>query len=177
MGDQAPHQAPPPISGPRLFFEALLGSGLFTGYFPLAPATVTSFFVLAPAYFLIRFPLWHALATVAVFFLGVWVATDLERVWGRDPGRVTIDEVAGTFVTFFWMVPVPSVWGMLVGFLIWRFFDIVKLPFIDKSQRLRGGWGVMVDDLLAGICANVVLRIVLLILVRFAPTVGGVLVR
>jgi phosphatidylglycerophosphatase A len=75
------------------------------------------------------------------------------------------------------MVPVPSVWGMLVGFIIWRFFDIVKLPFIDRSQDLPGGWGVMTDDLLAGICANVSLRGVLWLLVRFAPAVGAALVR
>lgn len=177
MGNEAPHQARPPIRGPRLFFEALLGSGLFTGYSPLAPATVTSLFALAPAWFLIRHPLPHAAVTVVVFFLGVRLATDLEKVWGKDPGRVTIDEVAGTLVTFFWMVPAPSVWGMLVGFLIWRFFDIVKLPFIDRSQDLPGGWGVMVDDLLAGACANLALRGVLFLLVRFAPAVGALLVR
>jgi phosphatidylglycerophosphatase A len=177
MGDQAPHQARPAIRGPRLFFEALLGSGLFTGYSPLAPATVTSFFALVPTYYLIRHPLVHAGAAAAVFFLGVWLATDLEKVWGKDPGRVTIDEVAGTLVTFFWMVPVPSIWGVLVGFIIWRFFDIVKLPFIDRSQNLPGGWGVMIDDLLAGVCANISLRGVLWLLVRFAPAVGAVLVR
>jgi phosphatidylglycerophosphatase A len=127
----------------------------------LAPATVTSFFVLLPAYLLARSPLWHwhALATVAVFFVGVPIATDLEKVWGKDPHRVTIDEVAGTLVTFF-LNPV-SIWGLGLGFLLWRFFDIVKLPFIDKSQRLPGGWGIMVDDVLAGMCANIVLRIAL----------------
>jgi len=62
-------------------------------------------------------------------------------------------------VTFF-LNPV-SIWGLGVGFLLSRFFDIFKLPFIDKSQRLPGGWGIMVDDVLAGICANLVLRLAL----------------
>ncbi len=145
----------------RFSLEALVGSGLFTGYFPIAPATVTSLFVLLPAFFLARFPLWHALAAVVIFFVGVPVATDLERVWGKDPGRVTIDEVVGTLVTFF-LNPV-SLWGLGAGFVLWRFFDIVKLPFIDKSQRLPGGWGIMIDDVLAGVCANLVLRLGLVV--------------
>lgn len=156
MGEPVPDQAPP-LGRARFCLEALVGSVLFTGYFPIAPATVTSLFVLLPAFFLARLPVWHALVTVAVFFIGVPIATDLERVWGKDPGRVTIDEVVGTLITYF-LNPV-SVFGLGVGFLLWRFFDIVKLPFIDKSQRLPGGWGIMVDDVLAGICANIVLRV------------------
>jgi phosphatidylglycerophosphatase A len=161
MGEEVPQQAPP-LGRTRFFLEALVGSGLFTGYFPIAPATVTSFFVLLPAFFLARLPVWNGVAFVAVFFLGVPIATDLERFWGKDPHRVTIDEVAGTLVTFFFN-PV-SIWGLGVGFLLWRFFDIVKLPFIDKSQRLPGGWGIMVDDVLAGICANLVLRLGLILI-------------
>jgi phosphatidylglycerophosphatase A len=161
VGAEVPEQAPP-LGRTRFFLEALVGSGLFTGYFPLAPATVTSFFVLLPAYFLARFPLWHGLVTVAVFFIGVPIATDLEKVWGKDPHRVTIDEIPGTLITFF-LNPV-SVLGLGLGFLLWRFFDIFKLPFIDKSQRLPGGWGIMVDDALAGICANLVLRLGLFLL-------------
>jgi len=156
MGEEVPEQAPP-LGRTRFFLEALVGSVLFTGYFPIAPATVTSLFVLLPAFFLARLRVWNAVAMVAIFIIGVPIATDLERVWGKDPHRVTIDEVAGTLVTFFFN-PV-SVWGLGVGFLLWRFFDIVKLPFIDRSQRLPGGWGIMVDDVLAGICANLVLRL------------------
>ncbi len=156
MGNKTPHQAPP-LRGPRFFFEALVGSALFTGYSPIAPATVTSFFVLVPAYFLASSPLWHGLAIIVLFFAGVFVAGDLEKVWGKDPGRVTIDEVVGTLITFFWL-PV-SIWGMLAGFLVWRFFDIVKLPFVNRSQDLPRGWGVMVDDVLAGILAQVTMRL------------------
>ncbi len=156
MGAEVPEQAAP-LGRARFFFEALVGSGLFTGYFPIAPATVTSLLVLLPAFFLARHPVWNAVAVAAVFFAGVPIATDLEKVWGKDPGRVTIDEVAGTLVTFF-LNPV-SVWGLGAGFVLWRFFDIVKLPFIDKSQHLPRGWGIMIDDVLAGICANLVLRV------------------
>jgi phosphatidylglycerophosphatase A len=174
MGETVPEQAPA-LGRTRYLVEALVGSGLFTGYFPIAPATVTSLFVLLPAYFLVRLPLWHALVIVVLFFVGVPIATDLEKVWGRDPGRVTIDEIVGTLITFF-LIPV-SAWGLVPGFFLWRFFDIVKLPFIDRSQRLPGGWGVMADDVLAGICANLTLRVLLWAALRFVPNVGGLLVR
>jgi len=163
MGAAVPHQAPQ-IKGPRRFFTALVGSGLFTGYFPIAPATVTSFFTLVPVYLLTRHRLWlgQALAIVGLFFWGVVIATDLERVWGKDPKRVTIDEIVGTLITFF-LVPY-SVKVLVLGFFVWRFFDIVKLPFIRKSQALPGGWGVMIDDVLAGICANLLLQVAIRLL-------------
>ncbi len=172
MGSATSQQAPPPLKGPRLFFEALLGSGLFTGYSPVAPATVTSLFVLVPAYFLRPMPIWHAVAAVAVFFVGVPIATDLERNWGKDPGRVTIDEVVGTLITFL-LLPGLTVWGFLLGFLVWRFYDIVKLPFIDRSQQLPGGWGIMIDDVLAGICAHLTLQL----LFRVGPLLVPAIVR
>jgi phosphatidylglycerophosphatase A len=173
MGKQTPHQAPP-LRGPRFFLEALVGSALFTGYSPIAPATVTSFFMLVPVYYLAPFPLWSSLAIVVLFFVGVLVAGDLEKVWGKDPRRVTIDEVVGTLITFFWL-PV-SIWGMLVGFFVWRFFDIVKLPFVNRSQDLPGGWGVMMDDVLAGILANLVMRL-LLLATTLVPAVRALLTR
>jgi len=152
-----------------------VGTGLFTGYFPVAPATFSSLFVLVPAYFLAPLPLWHALAIVAVFFVGVPVSTELEKVWGKDPGRVTIDEVVGTLITFF-LIPV-SLWGLVPGFFLWRFFDIVKLPFIDRSQKLPGGWGIMIDDVLAGVCANLALRLFIWAVRIVWPAVGLALLR
>ena len=154
--------------------EALVGSGLLTGYFPLAPATATSFFALLPVFFLARLPVLHALVAVVVFFVGVPIAGDLERVWGEDPHRVTIDEVAGTLVTFLFN-PV-SLWGLGVGFVLWRFFDIVKLPFVNRSQDLPGGWGVMVDDVLAGILAQITMRL-LLWAATLVPVVHTLLTR
>lgn len=146
----------------KFWFQAALGSGLFTGYFPIAPATVTSFFTLIPAFFLCRLPLLSAFIIVMVFFLGVWLANDLEKVWGKDPKRVTIDEICGTLITFFYL-PV-SIWGLVLGFFLWRGFDVLKLPFINQIQRVKGGWGVMLDDVLAGVCANVVLRVLVLLI-------------
>ncbi len=150
--------------GAKFWLQAALASGFFTGYSPLAPATVTSFFTLLPAYFLSRQPLLNGLIVVATFFFGVWLADDMEKIWGKDPKRVTIDEICGTLITFFYL-PV-SIWGLVLGFFLWRGFDVLKLPFINRVQRVKGGWGVMLDDVLAGVCANLVLRILVLLIPR-----------
>lgn len=180
MGNPAPEQAPPLTGsdGRGRFFllRAAVGSGLFTGYSPFAPATVTSLFTLVPAWFLRPWPVWHALVIIAVFFIGVPLATGLERVWGPDPGRVTIDEVAGTLLTFF-ALPGLTAWSLFIGFVLWRFFDIVKLPFIDRSQKLPGGWGIMIDDILAGVCANLAMQLLLRVGPLLVPAVRPVLVR
>ncbi|MGQ9678250.1 MAG: phosphatidylglycerophosphatase A family protein [bacterium] len=164
MGAQVP-ESPSPLNrrtGVKLFFQSALASGFFTGYFPFAPATVTSLFSLIPAYFLARKHVLALVVILVVFFLGVFLADEMEKVWGKDPARVTIDEIVGTFITFFFN-PV-SLLGLAVGFVLWRLFDIVKLPFINRVQGVRGGWGVMLDDVLSGICANLALQILRLVL-------------
>jgi len=179
MGKQAPEQTPAlkqsrPGRGRLFWLKAAVGSGLFTGFSPLAPATVTSLFTLVPVWYLHHWPVGHAAAVVLVFSVGVPIATVLEKHWGPDPGRVTIDEIAGTLLTFL-LLPGLTVWSLFIGFAFWRFFDIVKLPFIDRSQRLPGGWGIMTDDILAGICANLVMQALLRIGPRLIPALDSIL--
>lgn len=179
MGATLPEQTPPlddsfdkaprpRARGARFVFAAAIGTALGSGFFPFAPASFTSLLMLVPGYFLARQPLLATALIVSLFFVGVPIAGYLEGFWGRDPHPVTLDEVVGTLVTFLFN-PV-SLWGLGAGFLIWRFFDVVKLPFVDRSQRLPGGWGVMTDDLLAGVCANLILRLALALvpLLRYA---------
>jgi len=142
--------------------KKLIGTFFFTGFSPILPATVASFFSLILPFFLHPFPLLYLLITFSIFFLGVHIATDLEKIWGKDARRITIDEVLGILVTFLFITPIN--WKILFGgFLLFRFFDIAKLPFIKKSQKIRGGWGVMIDDLLAGILSNLALRFLILL--------------
>ncbi|MEO0102706.1 MAG: phosphatidylglycerophosphatase A [candidate division WOR-3 bacterium] len=151
------------ISGKSI--KIILGTFFFTGFSPIFPATVASFFSLIFPFFLHPFPLLYLFFTIFLFFLGVYIATDLEKIWGKDARRITIDEVLGILVTFLFIAPInPKT--ILLGFLLFRFFDIVKLPFIKNSQRIRGGWGVMIDDLLAGILSNVALQILILLGMR-----------
>ena len=98
--------------------------------------------------------------TVVLFVLGVWSANKVEPEWGEDSYRVVIDEMAGMCLTLCF---VPVRWQyMAVGLLLFRFFDIAKPLGIRKMERLSSGWGVMMDDMLAGAYANLLLQIVVL---------------
>jgi phosphatidylglycerophosphatase A len=101
------------------------------------------------------------LATFAglLFAVGVWSAGKAEKVFGRaDPRQVVIDEVAGQIITF---VATPRItWiGLIAGFILFRAFDVVK-PFpARRAERIPGGWGIMLDDVVAGLYSLIVLVI------------------
>lgn len=100
------------------------------------------------------------LLTIAVTALGIWAGNKVEPAWGKDSYRVVIDEVAGMFITLLF-VPVDFKW-LFIGFVLFRFFDIAKPLFIRRMEAFKGGWGVMLDDVLAGIYANVVLQLIII---------------
>ncbi len=127
------------------------------GYFPVAPGTVGSAVAVVLVAVLDAIPLTHvghvallALLVALIFFLGVWAAGQSEKFFGRtDPSHVVIDEVAGQMVAFL-LVPHASWKLLLAGFALFRFFDVTK-PFpAGRAERLPGGWGIMVDDVVAG---------------------------
>lgn len=101
----------------------------------------------------------QVIATVIVFFAGVWVSNNLEKQWGKDSNKIVIDEVLGMMVTLLFL-PI-SLKVVLVGFVLFRFFDITKVLGIRKSEELPKGWGVMVDDLWAGVYSNLILQAML----------------
>ena len=98
--------------------------------------------------------------TLVLLALGVWSANNVEAEWGKDSYRVVIDEVAGMCLTLCF---IPVRWPyILIGLLLFRFFDIAKPLGIRKMENLSSGWGVMMDDMLAGVYANLLLQIVVL---------------
>jgi len=98
--------------------------------------------------------------TAAVLALGTWSADKVEEKWGKDSSRVVIDEVAGMCIT---LLLVPIKWHyVLIGLALFRFFDIAKPLYIRRMEKLNGGWGVMMDDVLAGIYSNIVLQLIVL---------------
>jgi phosphatidylglycerophosphatase A len=112
---------------------------------------------------LIRPSIYNLPAQVVVFLLlmlvGVFVSNKLESEWGKDSNKIVIDEVAGMCCTLLF---VPHQWQYaLVGLLLFRFFDIVKPLYISTAEKLPGGWGVMTDDVAAGICANLLLQLIM----------------
>jgi phosphatidylglycerophosphatase A len=144
-------------------FILLLATGFGAGYSPIAPGTLGTLVAIPIYYFLseIPFPLYEITLT-GFFFLAVWVSEKTEAVLGKkDDSRIVIDEMMGFFITMLWVTKTPLF--ILVGFILFRFFDIFK-PFpIRRFEKVRGGFGVVLDDVMAGIFANVILRFIMIL--------------
>ncbi|MBI1193086.1 MAG: phosphatidylglycerophosphatase A [Bacteroidetes bacterium] len=146
----------------------VLASGFGLGYAPLAPGTVgalgglaswTLLQYLLPGSFpgSVNQPFLALAACVLLFGVGVWSAARAEHHWGDDASRIVLDEWLGVWVA---LVLVPWSWvGALVGFALFRFFDIVKPWLARKAEGLGGGVGVMLDDVVAGLYANLLLQL------------------
>ena len=136
-----------------------IATALGAGYLPKAPGTFGSAVGLL-LWLALPHVLWvQLLAIVLVTVAGIWSGTVAEQHFGRrDPGEVVIDEVAGMMITLA-LIPQAMGWWLLVAFLLFRAADIVK-PFpVNRLERLPGGLGIMADDLLAGVYANLALRL------------------
>jgi phosphatidylglycerophosphatase A len=142
----------------------------YVGYAPVAPGTVGSLAGLA-VYGLLRAtqapPLADLLVIATLFGAGVWSGTHAERHFGgTDPGPGVIDEVVGMLVTL-WLL--PATWTLAVlGFLIFRVFDVIKPWPAGRLESLHGGLGMMADDVMAAIYANLALRLLALLVPSLA---------
>jgi phosphatidylglycerophosphatase A len=139
-------------------FALAVATALGVGYVPVAPGTCGSAVGLLLWFVLPSSPLIQGTAIVVIFVMGSWSGSVAERHFGRsDPAHVVVDEVAGMLVTLF-LVPVGGI-GVLGAFLLFRIADIVK-PFpANRLERLPGGLGIMADDVMAGLYANLALRL------------------
>jgi len=137
-----------------------IATGFGAGYLPKAPGTWGSLLAL-PLHFFLRqlAPNHYALALGAIFFIAVITAGQAEKILDRkDPGVVVIDEVIGMLITLIAAPNNPLVW--LLGFALFRFFDIFKpYPIRLIDQRVNGGMGIVLDDVLAGIYSLIVLQV------------------
>ena len=139
------------------------------GYIPGPAGTYGSFLTVVLLYYFIdKTKHWFVNENAPIFllgfivflFLGFWLCNDTEKNFGKDdPNNVNIDEVAGQLITFLF-VPL-SVPVLLVGFILFRFFDIVKPYPIHLFEQLDDGVGIMMDDVVAGIMSCVSLHLLL----------------
>lgn len=135
----------------------------YCGYFPFAPGTVGSAAGLV-VYLLVWWsgsPVVEIGLIVGLFAAGVWAGTITERYFGGvDPGPIVLDEVVGMLIT---LAFIPSLgWsGALAGFVLFRIFDVIKPYPAGRFEQLHGGLGVMADDAMAAIYANLALRLLL----------------
>lgn len=155
-----PHHQAPLAQSPRL--ATWIATGLGAGLSPIAPGTAGTLAAIPPAYaFVFLFgsaPIAQVFVLLAVSALAVWAAGAAAPGFGlKDPGQIVVDEVAGYFVAVAFL---PPSWLMLgLAFLLFRLFDIVKPPPCRRFEALSGGLGIVADDLMAGVYANLVLQI------------------
>jgi phosphatidylglycerophosphatase A len=139
-----------------------VATGFGSGFVPFAPGTAGTI-VAIPVYLIFSSLSWplYLLSMLAMTFLAVYVSQEAEKVFHKkDASQIVIDEVAG-FLWAMFLVS-PTLWHVLLGFIFFRFFDIVK-PFPARfcQERLHGGYGVVFDDIVAGIYANIVLLVMI----------------
>lgn len=130
-------------------FVIILATGGGLGYSPKAPGTVGSILGVVLAYYYTG-PWW---LLIPLTLLGVIVSSKAEEYFEHDSPRIVIDEIIGMLIAGFWVDPAL----LPLAFLLFRLFDIAKPWLIGKAQSLPSGWGVMVDDILAGIFTRVLL--------------------
>ncbi|MCX6120309.1 MAG: phosphatidylglycerophosphatase A [Ignavibacteriales bacterium] len=149
----------------------VFASALFSGYSPFASGTVGSAVALA-IYCIPGFesPLIIGITTLVVCILGIPAAEAMEKWYGHDPAEVTIDEVVGMWISLF-LLP-KKIYVALAAFVLFRLLDIIKPPVSRRFDSMHGGIGIMMDDVIAGVYANVILELALMI-----PVIKGLLLR
>ncbi len=146
------------LTDPILFLAFGFGSGLAKK----APGTCGTL-AAVPLYLLIAQSgnISYSLITIAVTIVGIWICgLATEKLGEHDFGGIVWDEIAGYLITLWWL---PFSWqGVVLGFILFRFFDILKpWPIKIADKRVKGGFGIMFDDVLAAVFANIILRLVL----------------
>lgn len=151
------------------FLKYFLGTGFYSGLIPKAPGTFGSLAALIIIFVLIHaqlFSLFFLFFLVSAL-LTFWVTPFFEEKFGDDAPQLVLDEWAGQSLTFIAISFSESLQTnisiLLVGFLLFRFFDILKPLGINKIQKLKGGWGILMDDILAGFYALISLKTLIFI--------------
>ena len=137
----------------------IIATFFYVGLIPKAPGTFGTLAAI-PLFYLLSFtPLYIYLAvTVLIILISVWASKIVEELYNKeDPKQIVADEVCGYLVTMI-LVP-PTITNIFLGFLLFRFFDIAKPYPIRKFEQLPRGWGVVVDDVAAGVYSCIALHI------------------
>ncbi|HTY38633.1 MAG TPA: phosphatidylglycerophosphatase A [Bacteroidota bacterium] len=148
-----------PSSKPKVgFLTKAFASGLFSGFSPVASGTVGSAVGLL-FYAIPGFERWYVIlpASLVVLVLGIKASDEMEKVYGHDPGEVTIDEVLGMWISLCFLP--KTILIAVLAFFIFRILDIVKPYPARRFDNLHGGAGVMLDDVVSAIYTNLLLQL------------------
>ena len=155
------------------FIYKLTATALGAGYSPFAPGTAGAIVGCIALWLFEKYNIISTTDTPVLFIglilittvLGIIATDKLEDEWGKDPSKVVLDEVIGVWIA---MMFIPfSLFNVLLAFGLFRYFDIAKPLGIRNLEALKGGLGVMADDMLAGIYSNITLQIILALLAKF----------
>lgn len=153
--------------------KLLLGSGFGSGYAPVAPGTFGSLLCVILIYPVLLFNDLYGILVFVILasVLTLWVSKSCEESWGEDPGRLVMDEFAGQALTFVTISLTGNLTNDLVllftGFVLFRIFDIWKPLGINSAQKLGGGAGILLDDIIAGFYAFICLKSLTFMLPNF----------
>jgi phosphatidylglycerophosphatase A len=144
----------------------LLATWWGVGFCPLAPGTVGTLAAIPLFLVLSLLPFWLYLSCLlGLALLACWAAGRAEAIFGeQDPHAIVIDEVVGFLAVMIALPPTWPTWlSVLAGFILFRAFDVIKPPPIRFLERtVKGGYGVVLDDVLAALYAHIALRILFL---------------
>lgn len=148
------------------FFEKFIGSGFYSGYFPIASGTVGSLAAIL-IYLVPGFEKLYIIipATIILIVYGIYLGTKFETQYGKDPSECTVDEFVGTWIS---LIALPkTLWIIVATFFVWRILDIVKPPPARNLERLNGGLGIMIDDVISGLYTLIIMHLVVYLLGKF----------
>ena len=148
-----------------------IATGAYSGYSPFAPGTAGTLAAIPLYLLLVALDPWlYGAIVLALLPISFWSAGEAEKVFGtKDSKQIVIDEILGYFVTMF-MAPAGWVY-VVAGFFLFRFFDILKPYPVNRFEKLGGGVGVVMDDIMAGVYAAFVLQ--LLVYSKALSFIGG----
>ncbi|HEX9740306.1 MAG TPA: phosphatidylglycerophosphatase A [Ignavibacteriaceae bacterium] len=144
------------------FFEKLLGSGLYTGFIPVASGTFGSMAALL-IYWIPGFEnLFIIIPSIILFTVyGIFIGNKFDNVYGKDPAEYTLDEMIGQWIALLFLP--KTILISIIAFISWRLFDIIK-PFpARKLEELPGGLGIIADDIIASVYSLIFVHIILII--------------
>ncbi|GHV71681.1 phosphatidylglycerophosphatase A [Bacteroidia bacterium] len=146
----------------KLLFHKIIATGFGSGYCPIAPGTAGAILATIIWWGLSLFfpaqPLLPTTGLLIIVFtiLGIWSSGVMETIWGEDPSRVVVDEMVGVWIPLL-LVSDGNIYYGLAALALFRLFDIFKPLGIRKMENFKGGIGIMLDDILAGIYSLITL--------------------
>jgi len=138
--------------------KIFIGSGFYSGYFPKIPGTMGSFgallIFLIPGF---EKPIIIIPMIVFSILISVYLGNYFEMKYGKDPAIFTLDEYVGTWIAFLFLPKTMLI--ITIGFILWRVLDIIKPYPANKLEAIKGGWGIVLDDVISGMYSLIIMHI------------------